>query len=470
MELRYSSDFLLDSVEIQLIGSSTFKNISDLVMRFDYFEDILYPTVSGSLELVDTGFNLVSKLQGFEKIVIKLTDSYKKSHTYDLRVYKIYNRFTGDRFQTYKIGLISLEALVNEGIRIPKTLSGKAESIVESILKNDLKTEKKLFSDQTKFNMKFNPGKKTPFTIINSMQIKSVHKDSADNLPNNNSKKTSGEKLSAKSLLDSVDSSADKATGTGGFLFYENKKGFNYRSIDSLCSSTSKFNGSAPVATYVQENIDIGGAPSNKILDIDYVDEIDIMTKLRTGAFSSLVCYYNPSTGSYEEYTYSLANSYDNMAHLGKQEKLPHGQKELSKYPTRIMSVVMDHETWYNESGIASAESKDRAGVSSTSSAPFQDFKKYYISQSISRINSLMNQVVKIKIPGNPSLMVGDKIEIKVPNQIPSANRSQNPYDETHSGVYLIKEVNHAFSPKNRQSFTFLTLIRDSYGKTIENK
>jgi len=466
-QLQFSSNFYLIDAQIQLIGDSGYKNILDMIVRFDYFEDLLMPTISGTLELVDTGYNLVSSIQGFEKIKIELQDSFNKKHSYEFRVYKIYNRFTADRFQKYTLGLVSLEALLNEGIRIPKTLSGKPENIVKEILNNNIKTNKNFKYDKTKFDIKYNPGKRTPFSIIDSIKNKAVPTDSTNQQSSSNNLNTNKAETNSSSSM--ISSSENKLLGTGGYLFYENKNGFNFKSIDSLCSTTSKFNGSPPVATYTQENISVGGSPAYKILDIDFVEEIDILTKLRTGAFSSLICFYNHSTGSYEEYTYSLANSYDNMAHLGKQEKLPHGQKELSKYPTRIMSVVLDHETWFNEATIASAEDKDRTGVSSTSSAPYQDFQKYYMAQSISRINSLINQQVKIKIPGNPSLMIGDKIEIKIPNQIPSANRSQKPYDETHSGVYLIKYVNHVFMPKSKKHFTFLTLIRDSYGKTVSN-
>lgn len=466
-QIQFSSNFYLIDAQIQLIGDTGYKNIMDLIVRFDYFEDILMPTISATLDLVDTGYNLVSAIQGFEKVKIELQDAFDKKHSYEFRVYKIYNRFTADRFQKYTLGLMSLEALLNEGIRVPKTLSGKAETIIDQLLKNNIKTNKQFKYDKTKFDIKYNPGKRTPFSIIDSIKNKAVPNDSTNQQTNNS--KLNLNKIESNPASSLINSSENKLMGTGGYLFYENKNGFNFRSIDSLCSTTSKFNGTPPVAVYTQENISVGGNPAYKILDIDFVEEIDILSKLRTGAFSSLICFYNHSTGSYEEYTYSLANSYDNMAHLGKQEKLPQGQRELSKYPTRIMSVVLDHELWFNEPTIASAEKNDRKGISSTSSAPYQDFQKYFMAQSISRINSLVNQQVDIKIPGNPSLVAGDKIEIRIPNQIPTANRSQQPYDETHSGIYLIKSVNNVFMPKSKKTFTFLTLIRDSYGKTVSN-
>lgn len=464
-QLPYASNFILKSALIYQVGTDKAVDITNMVIRFDYFENINYPTVSGTLGLVDNGANLIASLpiQGFEKIKIEIRTSNDEDYTYEFRVYKVQNRFAGDRFQTYTLGLISLEAMLNEGVRVAKTLKGKPNDIVKSLLKDNLKTEKNIIVDPCVYNIKFNPGKKSPFSIIETMKMKSVPEGAGVNAKGKSStpsvNNTGTNVVSSTSSTNKGDYS--KVSGTAGYFFYENKDGFNYRSIDSLCS-VDKFNGSPPVAKYVQENNNVGGIPGRKIIDIDFVEEIDMMSKLRMGAFSSLICYYNYSTGLYEEYTYSLADSYENMAHMGSQKGLPYGQKELSKYPTRIMSVLLDDETWFNEEGIASIEPQHNKKGGGTS---FPDFQKYYISQSISRLNSLMNQKVKITVTGNPDLKIGDKIEIEIPNQIPTASRKEQPYDEEHSGVYLISELNHAFDPKKRQMNTYLTLIRDSYGK-----
>lgn len=466
-QLPYATSFALKSALIYPVGSDKAIDITNMVLRFDYFEDINYPTVSGKLNLLDSGANLIASLpiQGFEKIKIELRTYDEKEYVYEFRVYKVQNRFSGDRFQTYTLGLISLEAMLNEGVRVANTLKGKPDKIVKNLLKNNLKTTKNINVDPCLYNIIFNPGKKSPFSIIETMRMKSVPNfsyisaESKSKLPSENSN-SEVNVVSSTSLTNNGEYL--KVSGTAGYFFYENKDGFNFKSIDSLCS-VSGFNGASPVAKYTQENVNVGGLPNRKIIDIDFTEEIDIMTKLRMGAFSSLICFYNYSTGLYEEYTYSLADSYKNMAHMGTQKGLPYGQKELSKYPTRIMSALLDDETWFNGTQIASIEKQHNESGTGTS---FPDFQKHYIAQSISRMNSLNNQRLTIKVTGNPDLKIGDKIEIQIPNQIPTENRKQNPYDEEHSGMYLISQLNHAFDPKDRKMNTFLTLIRDSYGKT----
>ena len=175
--------------------------------------------------------------------------------------------------------------------------------------------------------------------------------------------------------------------------------------------------------------------------------------------------FFNHSTGQYEEYVYKIKDSYDNMAHLGGQESIslvPANQVELSDFPTRIMSMMLDHESWYNEPGIANPEDP-----SATDPTKFADWQKYYASQGISRIQLLKNQEGTIKIPGNPFICAGDKIDIRIQSKLADELRKKQPYDQESSGVYLVKELRHLYNfldGNNGTCKTTLGLCRDSYG------
>jgi hypothetical protein len=453
----YASSFQLKTVVIYRVKSNESYDITDLVHRFDYFESITSPMISGTLVMVDSGANLISSLpiQGTERIVITLVAPNDEEHTYDLHVFKIGSRFGAERFQTYTLGLVSNEGLLNEGIRITKTLKGKANDIVKSLLKDYIKTDKEVDQENTKFNIIFNAGKRSPFAVINSIQSKSVANSSTAKVTESKgTDKTTSSNSSVSSLKTTDSSDYGSVTGSAGYFFFENKDGYVFKSIDTLCE------GKNSAGTYFQEPIDVNSPPDKKILSIDFLNEIDILTKLRTGAFSSVICYYNFSTGAYEEYVYSLDKSYDSMKHMGSQKGLPYGQKEMSKYPTRVMSMILDHETWYDGEDAASPEKRD----GENGGTQFPDYQKYYMAQSISRLNSLTNQKVQIKINGTPSMKVGDSIDIMIPNQVTGEQKIVEKYDPEHSGTYLISEVNHVFDTKKKRCYTFLTLIRDSYG------
>jgi len=466
-ENPHAVNFTPTAVKIYAVNSNKALLITDMVMRFDYFEDIFCPSIAATLDIVDNGENLVSSLpiQGFEKVEVELKDSKNVTHTYEFRVFKISNRFSAERFQTYNLGLISLEALYNEGVRVPKTLQEKPEQIASNLLKEYLKTNKDVFVDPSTYKISFNPGKKTVFSIINHLQSKAVPSSSKSSLSKVASVSATGSGAVARTgitpntPIPSTDSgSYDESSGTAGYLFYENRDGYFFKSIDKLCSKENE-----NIGTYYLEPEAKQSDPTKRIFDMDYNSELDVMAKLRMGAYSSLICFYNFSTGAYEEYVYSLSNSFSNMNHLGSQDRLGAGQKELSKYPTRIMSMLLDHETWFNESTIASPEKRDQAGSTTT---PFPDFQKNYMAQSISRIASLSNQKLNIQIAGDPSIAIGKKITVKLPNQIPTKNRTQVAYDPEHSGDYLISKVNHVFDFKNKVTNTWMSLIRDTYGSS----
>ena len=98
-ELVYASNLKIEEVIITGVDGDSF-NITPLVVRFDYFEDISLPTISANLDVVDSGENLISSLpiQGFEDITIKAKDIGEQEVEYEFKVYKIYNRYMVDRY------------------------------------------------------------------------------------------------------------------------------------------------------------------------------------------------------------------------------------------------------------------------------------------------------------------------------------------------------------------------------------
>lgn len=458
-ELKYASSFKPKSVVIKSVGGKE-KDITDMVQTFYYFENISLPSREATALISDSGENLIATLpiQGYEDIEVTLeANDNDEDIVYKFKVFRVFERFSADRVQMYKLGMISNEALINETIRLPKLLTGKPDAIVKSLLEDNLETEKEIKTDPTLFKVRFHPGKKTPFAIIKGLLAKSVAQDAN----NKTTESTASGNTEGQGGVADIDSgSYGKMSGSAGYLFYENYDGYHFKSMDKLNSVEEN----PPVLKLYQENEGLQNSSRNKILDIDFRQEIDLLTKLRMGTFSSVVCFYNYSTGAYEEYAYSLKDSFDEMNHLGSQSGVLKGQADLASKPTRIMSALIDHETWFDGTEVASPEKKDGG----SNAAEFPDWQKSYIAQSISRLESMNNQEVKLSIPLHPELKVGQTVEIFIPNMIPTPDRKEETYDPEHSGVYLIAKLNHAYDFKNIKGNTHLTLIRDSYGRRDE--
>jgi len=461
------TDFQLKSVLIYPNDGRDPVVITNLIGTFNYFESITAPFVAATMEVVDSGGLLQGlPIQGSEKVEVSVKTNYSEEDiTYSFVIWKVANRFAQNQKQAYGLGLISPEALENEVMRVNNRLEGNPESIIKKLLTETLKTAKTVYSESSKFEVKLIPNRRRPFDIIASLAVKSVS-------PQGTYTSSTTKKDKTKAETKSEGSSEASVSGSGGFFFWETKRGYNFFAVDSLCADENSPLKSTKLdvgtwGPYVEKmgNQDDGADDRFVVYHSSFSSELDIVESLRKGKYSSMVVFFNHSTGQYEEYVYKIKDSYDNMAHLGGQESvtlIPTNQAELSEYPSRIMSVLLDHETWYNDPGIANPED-----ANATDPSKFADWQKYYAAQALARYQLLNNQKCTIVIPGNPEICAGDKIDIRLMNKVPNQEAKDKPEDEESSGLYLIEEVTQTYDSTegtNGKFTTTLRLVRDSYG------
>jgi len=470
----YASSSYVKQISIWKTGEENEKpyaNLLDMAFYFQYFEDIMLPSYGATLIVVDNAENLISNMpiQGFEKVVFEVEDAKKQSYSYEFRVWTVANRLNKDRRQMYTLGLISTEALINEGVRINTVVKGNTAEQVKKILTEKLKVPSSLVDvEQSLNNIKIIPTKKTPFALIRSLQSKTIPAEAKtkskvqrlDVIPFGSTTPQSGGSSD-------VGSGAQKASGSSGYFFFQTRKGFVFKSVDALARHES--DGGTPTVgkTYYYQYGKGDDENLYKIQEIAYNQEINMMKKLREGSYSSILCCLNINTGKYEEIVYSLKDTWDEMYHMGSQTKLPSGQVALSEYPSRVMSTIINPECWYSGTGIASSEQSD----GSENPSEFPDYQKQYLTQSLARVGIMFTQRLTVSLTGQLELVVGDKIEVRVPNQVPDSERDKEQWDPESSGTYLVSKLNHQFDIKNQSVYTVLELIRDSYGiKDKESK
>lgn len=456
-QFQNTTDFSLKSVVIAALGETEGYEIKQMVGTFSYVEGITSPFVAGTMTVVDSAGLLANlPIQGGETVKIVVdTSSIDEPQEYVMQVWKVGNRYAKNQIQSFTLGLISVEGLNNECVRLTKRLEGKPEEIISKILTEDLNSDKvplitnlNGMTSPTQFSLKMMPNNRRPFDIISSISVKSVKIDSGGSAGQNS--KSNGDR--------------GRVSGSAGYFFWENKRGYNFFAVDDLLDE----NADNTWGPYVEKPANQTDNADDRITISQAVfrSEVDIMSALRKGKYSSLVVFFNHSTGQYHEYDYSLEDAYDNMKHLGAQNKpslIKFGDKSISDYPTRIVSTILDHESWYNEPGIASYEEED----GSEEPSEFCDFHKHFAAQSLMRYELLKNQMATIVIPGNSEICAGDKINIKLVNKAPSVKVKDEPFDQESSGVYLIEEVTHTYDSTkstNGRFTTTLRLMRDSYG------
>ena len=465
-EKNYATSF--DIIQIALYAvvndAKPYANLSgDMCKQFQYYEDIMWPSYAATMVIEDSAENIISNMpiQGFEKVVVEVDDltetgENKGRYTYEFRVWNISNRINVSRRQVYTLSLLSREGLRNEGIVVNKKLSDTTSGIAKKILEDYLDVEPtNMDIEASTTNMVILPTKKSPYTVIKSLLPKTISEKISKNIETANNSDDASDNKS-----DVSDPEASKGTGTAGYLFFQTNRGFVFRSIDSLISTDKdKFNGKPVVGSpFYWQPAKLNNPSLNRIQEIVFGQEFDMIKKLREGHFSSVVCSFNINTLTYKEQKYSLKDTWNDMAHLGSQAILPKGQRELSEYPTRVMSTILDNEVFNQDPKIASV---DDGG---DGSHRYQDLQLHYLSQGLARAGLLFNQQLTISLTGHLELCAGDKIEIKIPDQSAEAEK-ETAYDTEHSGTYLIKQVNHQFNMgDSRTVYTVLDLIRDSQG------
>jgi hypothetical protein len=413
-------------------------------VSIDYYEDIFSPTITAKIRVVNTGDTIQAPdkegnpdgekqsiynglpLRGGERVSLKIKGNSDKNPGLDfatnqkdyLYVSSITDIISESQRETFLLHLTSREAITNETSRVGKKYptSSTIDTSVTDILKNYLKTEKIGTIDKTQNKYGFIGNLRKPFTILVWLASKGVPAE------------ISGD-------------------ATAGFVFYQTREGFQFRSIDSLISQKPD---QIPTYTYTQVN-EIGTTRDNDFAILNYRTEKNqnLIEKLRLGSYASYRMFYNPLTFEFtdpQKGTFTTDDYVSGVKNLGQQLELPKisndSNIDLGHIPSRYLTQVLDIGTM--EKDVSTDLNSD----------PFK-----YQSQAIMRYNMLFTQTMSIVVGSNTNLKAGDIIKCN----FPKISRGDNEeYDKEQSGLYMIKELCHHFD--SDASYTSMKLIRDTFG------
>lgn len=415
-----------NGVELLSLNGKKRIDLTNNILGIDYFEDILSPCITMVIQIAITG-NLYNGLpiRGGEKVVLDVTTStgdFKLDGDYGMYVYKVSNYASDGLKESFNLHLVSREGLTNETSRVQKKYQKvPINEHVTSILQDVLKTKKFKSEniERTSNSYSFIGNQKKPFHILTWLGPKGI--------PTSSSSGTSGE----------------RARGVAGFLFYETKDGFNFKSIDRLVSGTTTGSTSTsgiPIYSYSPALESNQSSNNFNILNYYLEKNVDLMKSLRVGMYANKTYFYDLYKNKLDIYDYYLKNEIKSK--LGSQDKLmiPDGFEESF---SRILVRTSDSGT-LDPNDIAGNSGRDNADM----------------AKSFARYNLLFTQSLNMIVPCNINLRAGQIIEAQFP-KVDSNERTQG-VDEEQSGKYLIKELRHHFEGNNM--VTSLKLVRDSYG------
>ena len=419
-------------------------DISQGVVGFVYYENILAPSLTATVVVVNTGGTVKGKdgkmqgiynglpLRGGERVIIKIAGNSKtnkgldfsKNSTQYFYVASISNVTVDAEKEIFTLNLVSRESITNQTSKVGRKFptSQTISKSVTDIIKEYLKSDKIGTIDETQNKYGFIGNLKKPFSVITWLASKSV----AYNGPGKDS--------------------------TAGFLFYETQDGFNFRSIDNLINQdpfAQDYTYSPGVVKFDDPSKDF------KIIKYSIDRNQDLMGKLQRGAYSSERYYINPVSFK-PDIRHFKSTDYmgdDGINNLGDEKiTLPSidDDKSLGDLPTRIFVGMLDV-------GTVEKTTTDK-GWNDPIERNADPAKTQ--AQSMMRYNQLMSQIVEITVPLNTNLNAGGVIRCIFPSIDRSKRKSP---DVQSSGLYMIRELAHYFDGKG--SYTKLKIVRDSSGR-----
>ena len=437
-------------------------DIRDICVDFAYYESIDSPFIRCDFTILDaTDFN--KTLMGGETILIDVftASSGKTPLKVELRVHKIGSIIKSERGQMYIIHTVSPEMYNNEMSNVFKAFGpGKSTKDVDNIPRHICKKYLDSKSKKTK-EENFEHHSKITFISPNWRPVDVINY-----------------------MCDKVTRVEGKGSGKGkakqsGFLFFENRYGFQFKSIDLLCMG-----GGVPNETdlfeysYVQQGADPPANGAYVIESITYPDKANHLRNMRMGTFKTstigvsladITRSYTTQTGksgknspegtnySAREITYKQIFSKANTIHKRLPFEIPEDLDKATS--TRIkfrilptiknqppLGVTDDNETKMNDPNNGTSSTVDTIAAAEYAAG------RYSLLQAVQ---------LTIVVPGNTALTAGQLVKVRIPS---SKEKGKNvKVDLKYSGKYLIQGLTHTF--KREGLTTTLVLTRDSIMK-----
>ena len=429
-------------------------DISLSIMSLTIYEDIREFALIGELAIQDS-INLASMapLIGQEYLKLKIatptiedqeniidfTENPFMITTVDSR------EDTGNGTQQTILSFVSREFIVNQRTKVTRTLTGTYDEIVSQIVSNDLESKKRYYWEPSAENKKFVAPNESPFTIINNSMRHAVSKKYQDPT----------------------------------FLFYENLRGFNFRTTGNLYAQT-------PIMKYeqaVEGTKTKKGVPNiikdyNSIINYTISGAPDTVHNYLEGMYASELLVHNITSKNYQKHTYNYINSFDNERHIDSTNAKFRGKGSTGGPLVNILDITKDGKNVSNFPAKTFLAPVSSSSVDDSTDSTFQDeynnfpYTSSTPGQHIQQRNSNLGMLetglsVNIFVHGHTTIACGDVVECNIPYTAGTKTKANEKYDNLYKGPFLVVKIRHDFNFLNKKYEMGLQLAKDSVPEWI---
>jgi hypothetical protein len=405
-------------------------DVSGLFEELNIFDCIFTPCITGNI-LIKDSIGLTNKLafDGSEVLVVEMgkteTDAiFRKS----FRIYKQSQRKSiNTSSESYLLHFISEEFILSQQTRIAESFRETYSKVVERILRDNLGVKDNMigyFEESEGIRNILIPNKK-PFDAIKFCSKRALNK---------------------------------KQSPT--FLFFENKIGYNFVTLSSMLSDKPVHNINFEIKNLADDSKELMGA-----IKYEVISQFDLNKSIKSGLFAGTFLGFDLITRSVAVKTSNYGSLYEKNEHANKTPNIglitnKFGIKNTEMYDSKVVLFPMD----------AFASESSYIKENDPLSIDVGDDTYNYILQRGASIRSILNQRMKVLMPGNFDLTSGLNANLSVPTRGEKA-RGVDSIDYSLSGKYLIIASRQMITHQKHETIIEVATDsnnRDSYYRSTE--
>ena len=400
----------VDGDKVAVLGD----NITS-VLSIDYYENIFHPNYEFEIVFVSVDNPLGDlELRGTETASIEIQHGSGTLEFDDLIVTSFIQNQSESTANTFTVRLDPVGTINNEKNRVTKRYSPDVKGTVH--VENILKTQIGAGEDDIDVEESANP---VGFFGNYWRPFKALYW------------------IAKRSMSGSMPEDGD-GTDRVGFLFWQTKSGYKFKSIDTMISDSKK----ETVFEYVQNDA-TSDNPNFDLYNPTFEIDQNIILQMMNSMYGENRKYFNLHTLQVtDDVAFSKTNA--KQAHLGIEDetKLNYDINERPTVPTR--NIFMDY-------------TMRRDGTINDGDKEYNPHK--IISQAKMRYQTLLSRSLRATVPMNLELEAGDVISVKLID-------SMKGTDKWMSGLYIIKDLQHSYITRKNgvQCYTYLRLVKDTPG------
>lgn len=354
------------------------------------YEDIQSPTLYAEIELIDA-IDIIQKFPVVGEEFVELefvTPSLPLPAVYNFAVVSAGNGQPDPNAQVnvYTLKCVSTEQLKSAAKMVQLAAGGSYDTLIKEVLTKELETTKPIYIEPTRGLIGNVIPKLKPFAALDYIRQMAI----------------------------------SQKTATSGFVFFENQLGFQFRTIESLIEQGQQK--TAKEFVYVADVMSTKEGAANaqrNIIKYETISRTDTVDKIQSGILNNVSNGYDMISKQVRQTVHNIAEDIKTFVTPDKKARAPLSQQQYQDYgqkPADTFFIPYD---------------SSRGNI----------FRDLSFAARRAYTSLLTQNVTRIMIHGDSTIVVGDVIDISIPGV--SGDTSRKKPDSFVSGKYMIIRLRH---------------------------